>query len=1037
MLDVDKEALINGSATIQYKISFDDNELDEYNIINTTYEDYRYVDSDSLVIGQFVARTFKGEIDSVNKNLNVEDKDIHVSMGINSGTEVAEVTIDGNSYQETTNGYQLFDESKLPSKTQNGVTLTNNGDGSFTIMGEGNPTANFNYNYNYTHEETVKLLKDGNITISDNGNTEHITSPYFLAQLRNSSGVIFEINNRRLNVHSSTITQEMLDDESTILIIGFYASANKIITPSTVKPMLFQEGDGKFEKFTGGEPIPNPENPQEIKTVIGIEVEGKDGKWMVLKNANNIRYTNYFINMNKYNNDGNIIGYYELGSIHNNKDILNIDKYGNIVLKKNIKKIILDGTEPWEIVNKAFQINIIFPNNLKNVEYAQSSHYKLGIYPVGITSQIKNNEFGWNRNKLLTIRDDRFSTVNEFKSFLQLEYDKKTPVEIYYVIEKEELIKLEQNEQINLFPNEENNFSLETNIETSFSIITTTRTTEWYSLGNFLITKPSDDDVKDKISFESMDYTKKFNQPFKPELVQFPCTASVLAQKVCEQCDIELATLVFKNCDFIVENNQYTEGESCRKVMQDIGKLAYSWIRIGWDNKCYIDFELDNNEVDKYNIIPSNKYYDLSLQKDIFGPVNRVIIGMKDVEGENLVVEDTESIESNGVTEIKIYDNNLTYTPELREQVIEEAKSLFGLEYIPLEINTIGHPWLLGKEKVEVIGGDGTKYITYPWDRTIEYKGHIKTKLTSKSETRTETEYKYYGGLEDSLRRTRIIVNKQEGTITNLTQRTDNIQNNLTNDYYTITQTNEMIQNAENGVTNTFSEAGGNNIFRNTGLWFLDEEDIFEFWIGKAKRGTNDNATLNSSILLQTGTFKQEQDVPNGKYSVSFYYTKLNQAANASVTINDKTYPLDSTETKQFYTGEQNEDGEYIVLPLEVTTKHLSIAFTTNINNSIEIYDLMVNKGAVKLAYSQNENEVTTDTVNISKGITITSTNYDVIFKANANGIKIVHKNNENDIITYFTDKGMTTKQAKIEDEADICKVLFRDMGEQTWITRL
>ena len=46
---------------------------------------------------------------------------------------------------------------------------------------------------------------------------------------------------------------------------------------------------------------------------------------------------------------------------------------------------------------------------------------------------------------------------------------------------------------------------------------------------------------------------------------------------------------------------------------------------------------------------------------------------------------------------------------------------------------------------------------------------------------------------------------------------------------------------------------------------------------------------------------------------------------------------------------------------------HLRL-FTTLINY-LKIYDLMCNKGNVKLAYSQNENETTTDTVNISKGM--------------------------------------------------------------------
>ena len=95
----------------------------------------------------------------------------------------------------------------------------------------------------------------------------------------------------------------------------------------------------------------------------------------------------------------------------------------------------------------------------------------------------------------------------------------------------------------------------------------------------------------------------------------------------------------------------------------------------------------------------------------------------------------------------------------------------------------------------------------------------------------------------------------------------------------------------------------------------------------------------------------------------------------------------------------------------------------------------MVNAGSVKLAYSQNQNETTTDTVNISKGITITSSNTDTTFKANSDGIRTLNKNNET--LSEFTDKGMKNKQIEVTDEATIVQVLWQNVGDQTWLTRL
>ena len=321
---------------------------------------------------------------------------------------------------------------------------------------------------------------------------------------------------------------------------------------------------------------------------------------------------------------------------------------------------------------------------------------------------------------------------------------------------------------------------------------------------------------------------------------------------------------------------------------------------------------------------------------------------------------------------------------------------------------------------------------------------------------------------EEKIRRAEVIANQASGQVTiisnqvreigqtvdsNYQQMTENFTN-----YYTIEQTNQMLVDAETGVTNTFSEAGGNNIFRNTGLWFEETKDIntytfpnsetypssntftgalaiYEYWTGYAKKEINNNAVNSTSIILQKGSFSQEQNVPNGNYSVSFKYRKLNPLANPKVKINEAEYPLGSESIKEFFTGEQDTNGNYIVQPLVVTTKAIKVEFTTDIDNSLEIYDLMCNKGNVKLAYSQNENETTTDTVNISKGITITSSNMETIFKANANGIRILTLS-EN-VIAYFTDKGLSTKELIVEDEAQIVKTLWQDVGDQTWITRI
>lgn len=178
----------------------------------------------------------------------------------NNGIDVAE--IDGAYSQGTTNGYQLFDASKLPTKSQGGAIVTNNGDGSFTISGSGNLTESYsNSIVLYSNEEAVKLFKQGTIYLK----TEKATTPYF--QLSFDGEGSFSLTNNGNSESVGTINQEMLEDVNFRVRLIVYGGSGSTITPATIKPMLYQDGDGTFEPFTGGIASPNPEYPQEPKFI--------------------------------------------------------------------------------------------------------------------------------------------------------------------------------------------------------------------------------------------------------------------------------------------------------------------------------------------------------------------------------------------------------------------------------------------------------------------------------------------------------------------------------------------------------------------------------------------------------------------------------------------------------------------------------------------------------------------------------------------------------------------------------------------------
>lgn len=179
------------------------------------------------------------------------------------GIPVVDFAMDGKTEQVQTTGAQLFDASRLQSTSAGGATVTNNGDGSFTISGSGNLTNVFSIRYDLTEEEK-NMLMSGQLKL----NIEQKTNPYFVFGVYNSSGEsVTNVNSAPTSEESVIDLTEYIDgikDGTYLVRAWFYGPSGRAIAPGTVKPMVYQSGDGTWEPYTGGQPSPSPDYPQEI-----------------------------------------------------------------------------------------------------------------------------------------------------------------------------------------------------------------------------------------------------------------------------------------------------------------------------------------------------------------------------------------------------------------------------------------------------------------------------------------------------------------------------------------------------------------------------------------------------------------------------------------------------------------------------------------------------------------------------------------------------------------------------------------------------
>lgn len=166
-------------------------------------------------------------------------------------------TSDGYEVPINVTGNQLFDANNIPTSTQAGATVTNNGNGSFTISGSGVLSDTFQAQYDLSHEDSVSLVHAGPLYIKNSADGT-ITYPYFRTVIR-GLGSDHQILNGEI------ITQDMIDNPSFYISFDFFGLQGYDITPGTIYPILYQSGFGAWEPF---------KNPQQASPLFDALLYG-------------------------------------------------------------------------------------------------------------------------------------------------------------------------------------------------------------------------------------------------------------------------------------------------------------------------------------------------------------------------------------------------------------------------------------------------------------------------------------------------------------------------------------------------------------------------------------------------------------------------------------------------------------------------------------------------------------------------------------------------------------------------------------------
>ena len=277
--EIDPDIKLDGSQELEYLLARFEHVKQDYVGKDKVakIDELGLVKVDGITIGN----SENGTLKLTAKAADVPAIDTH-GININTASDTTQVTVDdaweapilgmeiaGKSEQVVTTGAQLFDESLVPDFSTDGAQILNNGDGSFTITGS-IVTTNKLFQHELTHEETVKLLKPGTIYYS-NSNNENV-NPKICVRFFYGATLIKDITFGG----NYEVTEDNINDENFHMRYMINAYKNLSVVPGIMKPMLYQDGDGTWEPYTGGRPSPSPEYPQEIVStdVTAVTVTG-------------------------------------------------------------------------------------------------------------------------------------------------------------------------------------------------------------------------------------------------------------------------------------------------------------------------------------------------------------------------------------------------------------------------------------------------------------------------------------------------------------------------------------------------------------------------------------------------------------------------------------------------------------------------------------------------------------------------------------------------------------------------------------------
>ena len=283
---------------------------------------------------------------------------------------------------------------------------------------------------------------------------------------------------------------------------------------------------------------------------------------------------------------------------------------------------------------------------------------------------------------------------------------------------------------------------------------------EMLNFGNYVVfnSKKQEDNKSYRITcYDKILYSMKDNEDLH---ITYPISIKNYLSRIASEIGLTVATTSFHNSELQIQGELYAGlNYTYRDILDEIAQATGSIICLNQNDEIIVKYPTQTNDT-----------IDEEFLKDInvdfgqkYGPVNSIVLS-RSAESDNVYLQDEESVEENGLTEIKIVDNQIMNFNDRSDYLEGILNALDGLYYY---INDYSSTGILYYEVGDLynVQVDNKTYQCLMLNDEIEVTTGIREQVYADMPSESITDYTKADKTDRRINQTYLIVDKQNQQI--------------------------------------------------------------------------------------------------------------------------------------------------------------------------------------------------------------------------------------------------------------------------------